>query len=294
MSFSGLRRYEWMLASFFAYIAVVAMAMGRPRGVLGALAGISLVLGVARIDAATQRPWSRIVRDWMSPGYILAAYWSLEPLAQGQESRLFDLQWVQWDRLLLDDYGLRRFVERGGAVVPFVLELVYLLLYGLPSALMGWLYWRRRRDRLESFLEVLFASALLTYALIPWLPSAPPHLEFPRSDLPQYLTALRRLNLWLQHSADITTGVFPSGHVTVAMGCWLGFRRAMPGARGGQRALLAYGVLLMLATLYGRYHYTTDVVAAAMVGGVAAWLVERQPVASSSAVFASPASAEEQ
>ena len=128
---------------------------------------------------------------------------------------------------------------------------------------------------MESFLEVLFASALLTYALIPLLPSAPPHLEFPGTDLPNYLTALRRLNLWLQNSADITTGVFPSGHVTVAMACVFGFRRAMPHWTKAQGGLLAYALLLTLATIYGRYHYVTDVAAAVAVSGGAAFLVER-------------------
>ena len=275
----SLRRYEWILAGFFVYIACVAFLMGRPAGVAGAFVGLAIVVGIARIDVViggvTDRPWTRVLRDWMPPSYILAAYWSLEPLARGQEARLYDARWVQWDRLLLHGYGLRQIVEGAGSLLPFSLELAYLLLYGLPTALIGWFYWKRRRDRLESFLEVLFASVLLTYALIPWLPSAPPHLEFPRADLPHYLTALRRLNLWLQNSADITTGVFPSGHVTVALACLFGFRRAMPTCAGLHLGLLGYVVLLMVATVYGRYHYTADVVAAFAVSRVALALVER-------------------
>jgi membrane-associated phospholipid phosphatase len=271
----SLRRYEWLLVTFFIYIASLSVVMFRPAGFAAAFTGLALVVGIARIDAVTQRPWSRILRDWMSPGYILAAYWSLAPLARGQEARYFDAHWVQWDRLLLHDFALRRMVESAGVTLPFTLELVYILLYGLPTALIGWFYWQRRRDRLEAFLEILFASALFTYALIPLLPSAPPHLEFAGEDLPNYLTALRRLNLWLQHGADITTGVFPSGHVTVAIACIFGMRRAVPEFLKLNWALVGYAALLMLATIYGRYHYTADVIAALAVSRVAAYLVHR-------------------
>ena len=106
------------------------------------------------------------------------------------------------------------------------------------------------------------------------MPSAPPHLEFPRVDLPQYLSALRRLNLWLQQRADITTGVFPSGHVTVAIACLLGFKRAMPDRTRFLRSLHFYAALLMLATIYGRYHYAVDVFAAVGVACVTALLTD--------------------
>lgn len=270
-----LRRYEWILVAYFFYIASLAVVFWRPAGLAASFAGLCLVIGIARIDAVAGRPWSRALRDWMSPGYVLAAYWSLAPLARGQESRLYDAAWVQWDRALLHHLGLRQMVESAGAGLPASLELVYLLLYGLPTALIGWFYWQRRRDRLESFLEVLFASALLTYALIPLMPSAPPRLEFAGTDLPNYLTALRRLNLWLQNRADITTGVFPSGHVTVAIACWFGFKRAMPAQVRLRWGLSIYTGLLMLGTIYGRYHYAVDVLAAAVVAYAAAALTDR-------------------
>lgn len=271
----GLRRYEWLLVAFFSYIAAFSLVLRRPAGLAAAFAGLSIVVGIARIDVVTGRPWSRVLRDWMSPGYILAAYWSLAPLARGAEARHYDAIWVQWDRLLLHHYGLQALLERAGGIVPASLEFVYLLLYGLPSALVGWFYWRRRRDRLECFLEVMFAATLVTYAMIPLFPSGPPRLEFPGADFPSYLSALRRLNLWLQNGADITTGVFPSGHVTVALGCWFGLRRALPQERRLLLGLAIYTGMLMLATIYGRYHYSADIVAAFTVALGAARLTQR-------------------
>ena len=271
----ALRRYEWLLLVFFAYVASVAIVLGRPAGVAAALVGAGLVVGVARVDAVMARPWSRVLRDWMAPAYILAAYWSLAPLARGPEARHFSGLWVQWDRLLLNDYRLRQCIEAFGAVVPGLLECVYLLLYGLPTALVGWFYWQHRSERLESFLEVLFACILLTYALIPLVPCAPPRLEFAGQDLPHYVSSFRWLSLWLQDGADITTGVFPSGHVTAALACLLGVRRAAPEAAGLRWSLALYAALLMMATVYGRYHYAADVLAALGVSCVATWLAER-------------------
>ena len=106
------------------YIAGLAVVLWRPAGIAASFAGLSLVIGMARIDAVTARPWSRVLRDWMSPGYVLAAYWSLAPLARGQEARLFDAHWVQWDRVLLHDLGLRQIVESAGSVLPASLELM--------------------------------------------------------------------------------------------------------------------------------------------------------------------------
>lgn len=271
----GLRRYEWLLVAFFSYIAAFSLVLRRPAGLAAAFAGLSIVVGIARIDVVTGRPWTRVLRDWMSPGYILAAYWSLAPLARGPEARHYDAIWVQWDRVVLHHYGLQALLEMAGGLFPASLEFVYLLLYGLPTALVGWFYWRRRRDRLECFLEVMFAATLVTYAMIPLFPSGPPRLEFPGADFPNYLSALRRLNLWLQNGADISTGVFPSGHVTVAVGCWFGLRRALPQERRLLLGLAVYTGMLMLSTIYGRYHYAADVAAAFTVALCAARLTQR-------------------
>lgn len=67
----------------------------RPVGIAAAFTGLSLVVGNARIDGVTALPWSRVLRDWMSPGYVLAAYLEPGTLSARHEARLFDAHRVQ-------------------------------------------------------------------------------------------------------------------------------------------------------------------------------------------------------
>ncbi|MFN7924223.1 MAG: phosphatase PAP2 family protein [Bryobacteraceae bacterium] len=238
-----------------------------PIALRGFLFAAPLAIGTAlRLEPASSRPWSRVTRDWASLALILVGYWSLQSFSS-PPSEKWQTLWVGWDRQVLT--GLRAALEFAGPVVPFVLESLYLLLYAIPPIALGVLYACGARKQAEHYLLVLFLGTFSAYALLLVIPVESPRVAFPGADLPGFHGFPRTVNTWLLDRFDISTSVFPSGHVAVAFssafGLWtvLRHRPRIP-AMAFLVALLVY-----TATVYGRYHYAVDGLTSILVTFVA-------------------------
>jgi membrane-associated phospholipid phosphatase len=174
--------------------------------------------------------------------------------------------------VLLDKMGFRSMIEIFGGVIPWTLEAVYLLLYAIPPLCMGALYFGGARDRADRFLLTLFLGTFATYALLPYFPTASPRVAFPNEDLPHYASIWRSINVWLLDRYDISTSVFPSGHVAVAFSSAFGLLRAVPHRRLLWSIAFGAATLVFAGTVYGRYHYAADGIASVGIS-VAAWFI---------------------
>ncbi len=254
----GLRDGERVAVCFFVYLSALAWMRqldAGPRMVLAAIPAAVCWLGA--VETARTAPWSRVLRDWLSMGLILAAYWSVgwfvaPPHAHWQE------QWLRWDRVILDQWALRALVESAGFLFPSALETAYLLLYAGPPICICLLYRVGGRERLHTFLFTLLAGTLAAYALLPLFPVHGPHIVYPALDLPSVQGLGRGINVWVLDHMDIPTSVFPSGHVAVAFSAALGMFGAVkerPVLWGG---MFVFAALVYIATIYCRYHYAVD------------------------------------
>ncbi|TAM81455.1 MAG: hypothetical protein EPN47_11900 [Acidobacteria bacterium] len=84
---------------------------------------------------------------------------------------------------------------------------------------------------------------------------------------------LRRFNLWIHAHASIKVNTFPSGHVAGAVASSLALMRPLPIA-GACYLIIAVGITL--GAIRGRYHYSIDAVAGALVAATAYlcnWLI---------------------
>ena len=267
-----LRGGERVAVVFFLYLT--GLACFRHIGVLQTLLLLAMpitICALARIEAARATPLTRVVRDWLSMGLILAAYWSVgwfasPPLAERQA------QWLGWDRVILGDWGLRAIVESAGPVIPTVLELLYLLLYAIPPICICAIYWVGGRDRVHAFLYTLLLGTFAAYALLPLFPVHGPHVVYPASDLPTVIGLGRTLNVWVLDHMDIPTSVFPSGHVAVAFSAAFGMLRAVRTRPAMWGSIFGVAILVYVATIYCRYHYAVDGLASMGIAA-AAWLV---------------------
>jgi membrane-associated phospholipid phosphatase len=235
------------------------------------LAAPVLICGLAVWESFHSAPWTRVVRDWLSIGLILAAYWSLgwfatSPWTGWQE------QWLGWDRVVLDQWGMRAAVESAGRLIPSVLEIVYLLLYALPVLCVCGVYRVGGRERVNAFLFTLLLGTLAAYAVLPLVPVHGPHVAYPALDLPNVAGVGRGLNVWVLDHMDIPTSVFPSGHVAVAFSAAFGMLRAVRQRPAYWGAAFAVAVLVYVATIYCRYHYAVDGLASIAIAA-AAWAV---------------------
>jgi membrane-associated phospholipid phosphatase len=79
--------------------------------------------------------------------------------------------------------------------------------------------------------------------------------------MPNVMTPLRQLNLWIVNGYGIHSSVFPSAHVSSAFSAAWALLLALPSKKRFGWGMLIYAVSVSIATVYGRYHYAADVIA---------------------------------
>lgn len=275
---AGIRWSESVLAVYFVYLGSMAVVRGRyPEAVACVAVPLALYL-LARRERAAPCLCTSVARDWLATALILFGYWSLGWFATPPADFSLERRWAAFDRRILEGMYLRRAIESAGPLLPAVLDLCYLLLYSLPPLFVAYLYVLRRRERVDAFLFTLLSGTLAAYALIPHFHVTSPRLVFPTGDLPGVSTIFGRWNVAILNSMDISTGVFPSGHVAVAFSAALAACLALPERKWTGRLLLVFALLVSMDTLYARYHYVFDAFAAAGIAaaaGAAGFLLRR-------------------
>jgi membrane-associated phospholipid phosphatase len=119
-------------------------------------------------------------------------------------------------------------------------------------------------------------GTLGAYALFPYFPSEPPRTAFPGADMPRVTTAIREFNLFIVGGYGIHSSVFPSAHVSSALSAAWGLLAAIPQRRWIGWTMFAYGIVVAIATVYGRYHYAADGIAGIAVSLVALTVLRSQ------------------
>ena len=270
-SWTHCRKSERVLIAFFIYTA--GFCFFRNVDIVHKLFAVLIpltIFGAACLEACKGSRLTRTLRDWIFPALVLGGYWQMQWFASPPDTHLQHL-WRGWDRLLLDGWGLRLLIESLGRALPWCLELSYLLLYVIPPACLAVLYWQRTYVNVNRFLLTFALGTLIVYALLPLIAVQSPRLAFAGQDLPAAHSLWRSMNLWILNHMDISTSVFPSGHVAVAFSSAFGIRRALPSKPLTFLAFLGMALAVFIATIYGRYHYAVDGVASIVVC-LAVWI----------------------
>ncbi|MBV9300752.1 MAG: phosphatase PAP2 family protein [Acidobacteriaceae bacterium] len=273
-----LRTSEWVLIGFFAYVAGLSVFFPERPGLsfqpalllVGVSALLWLLAQFERIGGRSRQV--SIVRDWLPLGLTLIAFREMELFLPMRFGHRLESEWIAWDLRILSEWHLRNVIESLGGLIPFILELSYLLVYGAGFFCIALLYAQGRRDRVDRFMTVYLTGTLLAYALFPYFPSEPPRILFPQLDAPQITSWVRRVNLWILNVGTIHLGVFPSAHVSSAFSAAWGLFQVLEGRKTLGWILLVYAATLSVATVYGRYHYAIDVLAGIGVSLIAGLL----------------------
>lgn len=179
-----------------------------------------------------------------------------------------------WDQVLLNSFRLRPVVEAAGPLGPTLLENAYLLLYAIPPVALTIVSQLGNRTSADRFLLNLLLGTFSAYALLPLFPILSPRVAFPDADLPHYTGVVRNINTWLLDHLDISTSVFPSGHVAVAFSSAFGLLSALRARRNIWISGFAAAGAVYVATIYGRYHYAVDGLASIAIT-FATWNISR-------------------
>jgi membrane-associated phospholipid phosphatase len=261
---------ERVTLAFFSYLAVLGFLRDTPVVHRTALVAMPLLIWLGLwFESHHSKPWTRVLRQWCAMGLILVGYWSIEVFSTPFKLEHLQTLWAQWDRILLFQWGLRNAIEAAGPLIPFLLEAAYLSLYTIPVVALTLLYFTARPADRRQFQLTLFLGTYGAYAMLPLVAVESPRKVFPNEDEPTVVTAPRRINTWMLDRLDISTGVFPSGHVAVAFstafGLWIALRRR----RFIWMSAFAVASLVYLATIHGRYHYAVDGLASIAIAAAA-------------------------
>ncbi len=279
----GLRVAERVLLAFFAYTTVAAWAFPLtlatrvlilPLNVMAA--GVLILL--SRGNRRDERLLSPL-RDWLPCALIVLAYRESGLFIQPDVTHRLDQLFIVWDRALLASSWFRGLVSAGSPWLGRSMELAYLLVYPFIPLGFAAAYFAKRGVRnlsghpavVDRYWTAVLLAVLVSYALFPFFPLTPPRLLF--HDLPGGAAdpLLRGLNSWVLDRYSVQACIFPSGHVAGAVATALAVHTERP--RLGWVFLFA-AAMIAASTVYGRYHYSADALAGALIG-VAAFVAAR-------------------
>ncbi|HLI30763.1 MAG TPA: phosphatase PAP2 family protein [Terriglobia bacterium] len=252
------------LLSFF--LKVPSRWRGRLLAVNTALvAGLCFLPGLAGV--VSQLSLS-IFRDWLPAPLILLGYRESGRLTFPRADQSFEKAFLRWDKRIFRK-GLAQFLD-GNFPRWFdaLLEFSYLQCYVIVPSGVAVLYLAHQRNCVDHYWSIVLPSVFVAYGLTPLFPAQPPR-KLSRNSLPaREPLLLRRFNLWIHDHASIRVNTFPSGHVAGAAAASLAMIHPLPVAAVCY-FIIAIGIVL--GSVRGRYHYSVDALAGALVA-VAAYL----------------------
>ena len=122
---------------------------------------------------ASANCWASL-RHWFPVILSIFAYREMGWFAQPALSTELEDSWIVWDKLLLNEWGLKAAIEKPGTAC--TIDSGNLLLAGLHDASdrFGHFVYRKRSELANAFLFNFLLGVLAVYALFPYFPSEPP------------------------------------------------------------------------------------------------------------------------
>ena len=214
-----------------------------------------------------EHPLVRFIRNW----YIVFAfpflYWDVGPLLHAVFPGEFDHLIIQVDRLI---FGTLPNIWVQGIVRPGLTDIMQLSysIYWITIPLGGAIfYFRKEFSHFERLLFYVTFTFFLSYFIFIFFPVAGPRFYLADQIHANYhgFFISNLLRSFVQN-VGFRGGAFPSSHVGVAVVILIYVWHFRP--RIAQFLFLPLVIALSLATIYGQYHYFTDVLAGLMMGTI--------------------------
>ena len=249
-----MRNAEWINLAFFSFFLVLSLIRSftkqtqRIKAILIGASGILIVLSGQALSAH----YASVIRDWLPAPLMLFAYWQAGNLFRSPNEKL--------QHLLMD---FDRKVVRGRVLDPPLLtnyfELSYLLCYPLVPAGLAILYLMHMPQHSDYFWTIVLIPTYICHAMVPFTQTLPPWMLEPEK---HHSGAIRTFNFWIIKHASINANTLPSAHVTASLAASFVLMQFIPAAGF---IFLWIAISISIAAVAGRYHYTLDVITAAIV-----------------------------
>jgi membrane-associated phospholipid phosphatase len=214
-----------------------------------------------------KNPVVRFIRNW----YIVFAfpflYWDVGPLLHAVFPGEFDHLIIQVDRLI---FGELPNIWVQNIVRPWLTDIMQLSysIYWITIPLGGAIFYFRREFRhFERLLFYVTLTFFLSYFIFIFFPVAGPRFYLADQIHANYhgFFISNLLRSFVQN-VGFRGGAFPSSHVGVAVVILIYVWHFRPGI--ARFLFLPLVIALSLATIYGQYHYFTDVLAGLLMGAI--------------------------
>jgi membrane-associated phospholipid phosphatase len=270
-SWDACGAFERLTLAYLAFLNLLILLFHRnlaaaPLFFAGHLALAAAVVALAVAARTSPHPTVFFLSHWYPMGLFLFFFEALHYLVHLVVPGWLDLWLIRFDYAFFGVHPtvwLEQFASPG---LNDLMQFAYMTYYLFPVVLGGVLY---RRRELGAFWAVFTGTAAAYY--IGYAAS----ILFPIEGPYHTLAALQQTELhggvftaainWIESFGRVHGGAFPSAHVSgsfvVMLGAWR-FRRRL------FWIFLPFFLLMLVATVYGRYHYVADVFAGLLVGAV--------------------------
>jgi hypothetical protein len=239
----GIPGWPWLLSAHALILALVLLApRARNSGRLG-----------------------RFLGEWYPMLLLPALYGEIGilTLSAGFQNDLLIQRLETW--VFGSQISYRWIRESPNAVLSWVLHACYLAYYPILYAAPFGLWMGGRRDASRHTIFAVMATFYLCYIVFLFFPVAGPRYAFGGAHNIATQVGPARFAAWLLDRGDSWGAAFPSSHVAasvVATGMALRYRRTLG------LTLLPFTIGLILAVVYGQFHYAVDALSGLMVAAL--------------------------
>lgn len=247
---------EALAVLYFVALGALAPATAVPWRTR--VVGAGVALAAAGAIAVASRTLDEAVRAWLPHVHLAAGYWIPALLTAPPAGRTSFERW-----LLGTERRLRPWLPPLPRVLRDVTELAYLACYPLVPLTFAVVWTSGGAADVDRFWVAVLAAGFTCYASLPWLVSRPPRFAAPQASPSSPVAAA---NVFVLGRVSHQLNTFPSGHVAVSVAA-AGAVAPVSSTAGIVVAVVATAVAV--GAIAGRYHYVTDVLLGAVVGGLA-------------------------
>lgn len=253
-----IRVSETLIAIYFAYLSAAAIVRPMPlarRARVWLSAGLAGAVLAALVWNVLPRPF----RDWVPALLILLGYYTSGAFYVAPSRRLEE--WL----VRSDERWIGARLDRVSPALVAALDVLYDCTFLLIPAGFAALWWRGRPELADHYWTLVVAAEFAAFGTLPFLQARPPWAIEERRPLDH--GGVRRFSLALVNRTSICATTLPSGHAAGSLAVAFGVIGTLPMLGV---LLLAIAIGICVGCVVGRYHYTVDVIAGAVLA-VAIW-----------------------
>jgi len=225
----------------------------------------ALTFAVYLIHSASPNKYLSTFRDWYVLLMLISVYMEHNHLIPIIHPHDVDARLIALDRMLFFGHDPTVFLERFTfPVLTELLEIVYVSYYLLPFILCVMVYIKNDRTDFHIITSTLLMGFYISYLGYYLFPAIGP--QYTLGQLQAFplkgILAFDYLRAGLASIEGVTRDCCPSGHTLISMlATMLAYRYYRPYFR----ISLVWTILMVISTVYLRYHYVTDDIAGVVI-----------------------------